>query len=376
MKRWLAGAAALVLACMGTTALADEAWKVIDGETKREISVHQAEDHPLIVWESPTTGLPLDRYVYLPESFLGLAVDGKYMPMLVQVDNAEGGVNGSEQWGLSYADIIYESNLNAAGGTRLSALFSDVLPDAVGPIRSARVGHVRLAAEWMGGFVHYGGQARKGSDINEEMRRKDIQIIRQKNRFDGTDGTNKPWKKYFGLREGCFSPHNKTANVAGLSTLVSDEVEQVNHTFLFTDAQPESGDEATEIQLNISKAEKYNSYYLYDRELGVYFRYMTTADGLALYVDRDTRDPLTFSNVIVQYTTVKYNGSGDAPVMATLGTGNADIFMGGRHLKGTWVHDVYHARTVFYDEEGNEIALQRGKTWISVMDMSKTVMYR
>lgn len=356
---------------MTTAAYADT---TINGAAKRNITVNRAAEHEPIEGESPTTGLPLDSYTDIPSSFLGLAVNGKYMPMFVQIDNAEGGVDKLAQWGIRYADIVYETPLNSAGGTRLSAVFSDILPDEVGPIRSARVGHVRLAAEWMGGFVHYGGQSNEGSDVNAEMRKPEIHIVREKNRFDGTDGTNKPWKKYFSVRAKATSPHDKSANVAALSELVSDEVEQVNHTFLFTDELPTAGDAATEIYIRHSSTEKYNSHLVYDEASNTYLRYM--GSDRKLYVDRDTQEAIAFSNVIVQFTTVKYNGSGDAPVMETLGSGNADIFIGGRHIAGCWVHDQYHSRTVYYDEQGNEIALQRGKTLISVMDRSREVSYK
>ena len=42
--------------------------------------------------------------------------------------------------------------------------------------------------------------------------------------------------------------------------------------------------------------------------------------------------PLTFSNVIVQWTDLKFNGAADAPLLTGVGEGNADIFTGGRYI--------------------------------------------
>ena len=50
------------------------------------------------------------------------------------------------------------------------------------------------------------------------------------------------------------------------------------------------------------------------------------------------------------------------------GTGNADYFMGGKHYSGVWNRDTMQDRTVFYDENGQELAMQRGKTLIILMD--------
>ena len=42
--------------------------------------------------------------------------------------------------------------------------------------------------------------------------------------------------------------------------------------------------------------------------------------------------------------------------------------MCGKHFSGVWNRDTYSDRTVFYDENGDEIELQRGRTLIIMMD--------
>ena len=371
MKRIVALALALSLLVSAGSALADE-YKEINSKEKRKIKLTKVTENKMQAGVSPTTGLRLSDYEDIPDTFLGLAVTGTYLPMLVQVDNSDGGVNTYAQWGVIYSDIIYESPLYRTGQTRLSVLFSDLLPDDVGPIRSARVGHVYLAAEWYGGFVHYGGQTKKGSNINDAM--KQVGIKRNWNRFDGTDG-GKAWNKFFNPRKGRPSPHNRAANVAGLSTLVDSGVKPLNHTLLFTDELPTAGDEATEILIDQGMV-TYNSHIVYEAAENAYYRYIVNKDDEALYVDRDTEEPVVFSNVIVQWTEVPYNGSKDAPMMKMIGEGNADIFIGGRHIAGYWKRTKADERTVFYDDQGKEIELQRGRTLISILDFSKGVSYK
>lgn len=373
MKRIAALFVALSLLLAAVPGLAATKYTEINGKNDRKIQVQTAADHDPIPGVSPTTGRLLSDYQGLPESFLGLAVTSEYLPMLVQIDNSSGGVGDLAQWGLQYADIIYETPLTSGGITRLSALFSDVLPDAAGPVRSARIGHARLAGEWFGGFVHYGCQTKKGSDVNVEL--SSLSIRRFVNRFDGTDGAGKPWKAFFTRRSSTKAPHHQSANVAALSTLVDESVIPVNHAFLFTDTLPTAGEPAAEIAINQGAA-GYNSHLVYNAEENVYYRYLVNKQDEVLYADRDTGDALTFANVIVQFTTVNYNGSGDAPVMETKGKGNADIFMGGRHIAGCWVHDDYKQRTVFYDDQGQEIELQRGRTLISIVSTGKKIGYR
>ena len=65
------------------------------------------------------------------------------------------GIMARAPWGLSYADVVYEYPLYRKGDTRLTAVFSDLVPDAVGPIRSARIGNVWLREEWDGAFIFF-----------------------------------------------------------------------------------------------------------------------------------------------------------------------------------------------------------------------------
>ena len=43
---------------------------------------------------------------------------------------------------------------------------------------------------------------------------------------------------------------------------------------------------------------------------------------------------------------------------------DADIFIGGRYIPGYWVRESTTSPTVFFDDQGNEIQLTRGKTFI------------
>ena len=45
--------------------------------------------------------------------------------------------------------------------------------------------------------------------------------------------------------------------------------------------------------------------------------------------------------------------------------GIADIFIGGRYIPGYWVRESIDSPTVFLDDQGNEIQLTRGKTFIA-----------
>lgn len=350
---------------------------VIDPEENRGIVLKEVGLNEMQEGVSPTTGLKLDELETV-EGFAGLAVTGRYMPMLVQIDNTDGGVNARSPWGASYADIIYETPLYSAGNTRLSFLFSDLIPDSVGPVRSARLGHVWLREEWDAGFLFYGQQEYEQTNAKAELSK--WKVNGKGLAFSGIVGETKPWKKYYNRRADLASPHDVDANVAAMYALIDETFEPRNHTFLFTDELPE-GEQVDEVRINTGHP-TYSSALMYDVDSNQYYRYMGTGDELTPYVDQDTNEQLGFANVIIQFTKVDWYGS-DAPVAYHVGQkyfngkgeyevgGNADFFMGGVRVKGYWQRKDMESRTVFYTEDGQELELQRGKTLIVIADDAK-----
>ena len=359
----------LAVALTAQCALAET---VIDGRTDRGITPAPSAPRAMEPGVSPTTGRALSD-LEVPEGFAGYAATGRYMPMLVQIDNTNGGVGSTAPWGVAWADIVYETPLHQAGYTRLSALFSDVIPTAVGPVRSARVGHVWLRQEWNCGFMYYGGQTRKGSSIKTEfskLKAKSGVVL-----FNGTDGQGKPWKKFYTKRKGTVAPHNRSGNAAAISALIPASHTAAQRSFLFTD-MPHEGDPAQEVSITWG-AKGYGSTLVYLEGAGEYARYMRQADGsLEPWVDADTGEQVLFDNVIIQYTNIRYNDSEDAPVPTLTGHGNADVFQGGMHIAGMWQRKDMQSPTVFYDGEGKEIPLLRGRTLVVQLPFAKEVSYR
>ena len=331
----------------------------LDGKADRGIRLHKVRLNEVEEGVSPTTGLNLED-VYVPDGAKGLAVTGRYLPMLVQIDNNEGGYGEFAPWGASYADIIYETPLHSNGSTRISFLFSDVIPASAGPVRSARVGHAWLREEWDAGFLYYGAQTRQGSDVNEVFKKTGAN--KKGVLFSGIVGDGKPWKQFYSRRAGIPAPHNVDANVAAISELIPAEHEAPNHAYEFTDEMPQ-GDSATHVKVNWSH-QGYGSDLMYDEDSGTYLRYMRKDDVNYPYVDLDTGEQLAFSNVIVQFVNVKFNGSSAAPVTEHIGKGPADFFMGGQHITGMWKRADGTSRTVFYGPDGHEMPMLRGRTLI------------
>lgn len=373
----------LAAACLMTSFTALAETKTINPTENRKIKLSKVKANEVEEGISPTTGLTLST-LNVPEGFSGMALTGRYMPMVMQFGNE----NGHNQWGLSYADVLYETYLHKNGTTRMTAVFNDRLPDSAGYCRSARVGNAWLWYEWGGAYIFYGYQKTKNAnvktEINNMLKPKGVGILTSGLTYDGTNGKTKshPWKDYFFARSGLKSPYNRDVSVSGMyENVVDPNYVPPNHAYKFTDETPDKGDTALSVKVvwngtSPDQDERNGLQFVYDIDSNTYLRYHRgKEDVLTPHVDMDNGEQLSFSNVIVQYTKVQFPGT-NVPVVYTIGKngrnfagieGNADFFMCGKHIAGYWRRDSIEDRTVFYGPDGKEISLQRGKTMIVIL---------
>ena len=396
MKRILA--LVLFIMMMLTAAAAETK---ADPNENRNIQLAEVSDHTAPEGESPTTGRVLSE-LDVPQGAAGLAVTGRYMPMMVQISNPlddktkASGCGNRSPWGLQYADVIYELQLHANGETRLSAVFSDIIPEAVGPIRSARMGNVWLREEWDCGFMYYGQQEYNQTNVVDAFR--ELGTDTKGLLFPGTVGSGRPWKAYYEtyickrLRNAQLKkPNHVSGNAAEISKMIDPVMQATNHTWLFTDEKYTGGDSGVKVYINWGRKDT-NSYFNYDADRDVYVRSVESSakKGKPVeWAELETQEPFTFNNVIIQWTPTAFFGS-DVPVVGNVktsirnnkgqmidfpGEGNAEIFMNGRHIAGYWKRLGMNQRTVFYDEHGQEIEFQRGSTYIVQVNTEKEVFY-
>jgi len=339
----------------------------------------EAVRHEQIAGESPVTGLPWE---------------GVYLPMLVQISNQtslakvngytveSAGIGKCMPWGIQYADIAYEQLLIKTGQTRLSMLFSDCFSKGqptvgVGPVRSTRMGQLLLREEWQSGFVYNGGF---GGTLGWRDQ-KTAELFRQTGALEQGvlfDLTRSIISRDFRYRvKGIKAPNNYNVDIKGLRGLIPDTFICQPRPFLFADENPYvAGYElADTVNLDWGATETI-SHFIFDECNNVYLRYCGAGMKEAKWVPYVTyasaqdqsegnQQQLFFSNLIVQRVTYEYPDYINLPDMQGVGKGNADIFIGGRYIPGYWVRASIADPTVYYDDQGNELMLSRGKTFIA-----------
>lgn len=371
-----------------------EGYVVLKNVEDRKIKPNEGEMdiNPLIEGESPTTGMPYDTSV-------------RYMPILVQISNSEAsdtfdgsltytaaeklarhqeltkadskskkvssaGIAARAPWGGQYADIVYEGILYRDGATRITFLFNDALSEGVevtaGPVRSARIGHVLLREEWQGGIAYCGGPRAEENNIAEmfaELGASDKGVA-----FNVE--TNLRKGEFNERVKGVKAPDNLSVDVVGIQSLVPETTVATPHPFLFTDVSPYTDGYEMAYSVNLDWGHKrWISHFVYDEANNLYLRYSGEAPYMTFASANDrseeNMEQLSFSNVIIQRVPYEYtNNNRIMPVMQSVGQGNADIFIGGRYIPGYWIRESIESPTIFFDDQGNEIQLTRGKTFI------------
>jgi hypothetical protein len=281
----------------------------------------------------------------------GLQYEGDYKPVLVVIENSPA---ARPQTGLQTADVVYEVPVEGSI-TRFVCVFSDNVPEGVMPVRSGRVSFLYIQQEWNAIFMHFGGSGSGmsappsytfyGNALHDDLR---IDV----------DGLKGKWNDYYYRVKGIDAPHNVMGNPLLAQQLYDYSPEPLN--WQFDSSITYSGSDVTQINLPMcSNDEDYVSY-TYDPAQDAYLRFMNGKK----FVSAETDSQVAVKNVIVQYST--YESIDGYKVWQLTGSGDADIYIGGKLIKGTWEKASATAPTIFRDADGKQIVLHPGNTWIHI----------
>lgn len=285
-------------------------------------------------------------------STTGLPYDVEYQPVMAVIENSPA---ARPQTGLQTADVVYEVPVEGSI-TRFVCVFSDNVPEEVMPVRSGRVPFLYIQHEWDAVFMHFGG-----SGFEPEYRNKPFSFyghaLHEDLKFD-VDGLLGKWNDYFYRVSGKDRPHNVMGNPLLAQALYDYNPEALH--WLFDNSATYSGDNVTEIKLKMcSKSDDYVSY-VYDIESDVYMRFMSGKPFKSAETDRQ----VNVKNLIVQYST--YIVDTKVKLWDMVGKGDADFYIGGKLIKGSWTRESADSETIYYDDKGEQIVFRPGNTWIHI----------
>lgn len=296
-------------------------------------------------------------------------------PIAVMIPNESAAI---PHYSLSEASVIYEANVEGRM-TRMMAVYEDWenLPK-IGNIRSLRSYFAYWAFEWDAFIVHYGGPY----FINELIAQPATEHI---------DGNLSSDADAFYRDSSRSMPHNGYATGPGLKKVIQEKGYSLTYRGLadsyhynFTsksspNALTQYGREAQNASY-IDMSGCYpltRCYFEYNEEDGLYYRSQhlsSCSDGP--HIDGANKKQLSFKNILVQ--TVKYEDLGDGYLVFQCHDTTRDgwYFTNGKGIHINWEKTSDYGATRYYDDYGNEILMNTGKTMVCVIEEGDSFTFR
>jgi len=273
------------------------------------------------------------------------------------------------QYGISQASIIYEAPVEGRI-SRLMAFIEDYDDlDRVGPVRSSRDYYVYEAMSYDAIYCNWGLAVPYVEDLLASDR---IDNISQ-----AVSGIHTPSSEAFDRvdRPGYATEYTGYMFIDGYTNAVDRQGYETEYrdtfeqAFTFANdghiAEYEECDDATMIYPGGSQSNKggygsHKPWFDYNEEDGLYYRYQFNE----AHIDEMNQEQLAVRNVIFKICQGEVRDQNDYLAFGVHGEGDAYVFTNGKVIEGTWVRNGDNGANMFYDNKGNEIVFNQGKTWI------------
>ena len=256
---------------------------------------------------------------------------------------------------LAEADIIYEAEIAGDGRTAYTAIYNATVPEAVEAVGQAYILNVDIALDWGATLVHVGGQKLPGSSVYDYINT----IGCLNSRFDGlTDSM------YFYRDTARVAPHNAVCQLGQLADRLPEDAMTARSPLCFSASDfTQKGESAGILRVRYDDEGNYYPSFQFNPDDGLYYRFYNRARQ-----EEESGMRYTCSNVIVmQADYTWYESDAQRPIVALTGTNRCDYFIDGRHFTGTWARSEVSAATTYYDDEGNIVLFQPGKTFVQII---------
>lgn len=364
-----------------------------------------SEDKPATVPEV----VEEDSYVF---PYTGLKTDDekatKTRPLCVKIPNDS---KARPQTGINSADVVYETMVEG-GETRLNAIFQSNVPEDVGPVRSARLSDLWIVPQYNGMLffsgandqvrgeisaqgvtdmrwdyaesIYFRADNGRGNLHNLHIKLNGAYEVAKKRDYETTTDAPKPLH----FEDGKFNEADGSdtdSNIDGSSTEGSsdsklDSLEEDSNNGNNSNKNESNSDSDNNSDENDSDAShntggsmvnvkiggSSNIEFKWDSNQSKYLKWM---NGVEHKDDVDDKQ-VNVDNVVIIWAEYIQQAKKDAAGSPTYdtnlgGTGKASVFKGGERYDGEWKADK-DAPPRFYDDSGEEILLNPGKTWIVV----------
>jgi hypothetical protein len=228
-----------------------------------------------------------------------------------------------------------------------------------GNVRSARPYYIHIAKEFDAVYVHFG----------QSTQAKELLATGIVNDLNGLDGSIS--SSVFYRTSDKAAPHNaytstegikKGMKMKGFSTKISSKV---GDHFKFASAEytPDGKDASVICPYFFDN----KPYFIYDSSSGKYDRYEFGAAEKDAVANRQVK----VKNIIFQNVSSSTYEGGLKLNIPLNGSGKGTYFTNGKMVPITWRKDSDQSVTKYFTEDGNELQVNPGKTWVCLIQESQ-----
>ena len=271
--------------------------------------------------------------------------------LVVKIDDS---AQAHPQIGLEDADIVYIEQVEG-GLTRLAAIFSSVIPQRIGPVRSARISDIDILSQFGRVAFAYSGAQKKLLPVIASANLQDLGAQRQSPVIYTTDPDR-------------TQPYAMVLRADLLMQLIAEKSYQIdvakNVGFKYGELQ-EGGVATIKADMHWPAA-TYSATWSSDES-----RWLLTHNSSVNVADSGiVLGPTTLVIQMVSITDSEYKDKvgGVTPFSQTVGTGKAYVLRDGQRFVTTWNRPFADSGTTFTFEDGTVMNFDPGQIWIALTD--------
>jgi hypothetical protein len=289
---------------------------------------------------------------------------GSGRPIAIMVENS---FAARPQSGLYRADVVFEV-VDEYGITRFVAVYSSQDAGIVGPMRSSRPYYAEIAKSFDPIYAFFGTYPQNYAYI-ESLGMYTMSAMTDGSGLSSIVGLCPYWRDSSRSKAIEHTALTSTVKIKGKAQAVGYPLDGNGIPFNYKgDADEGSRGGVNNVFIDFGtpaySPKGFNVNFKYDRASNSYLRYQ----GGKPHVDHETGGIISVKNVVVLITDI------EGPIdqykhmnVRTMGSGQAFYFIDGNAVEGTWERGGLGDPFRFFDGNGNEVALNAGNTWVSMV---------
>lgn len=320
-----------------------------------------------------TTGeaIVLKKEVKIYSELTGLEVsetDSKRPVTAIMIENSP---DARPQSGLKDSGVVFEA-IAEGGITRFLTLHQEDQPELIGPVRSLRPYYVDWLAAFDPSVAHVGGSVKALSEIRNGKYKDIDQFFNASTYWRATDryAPHNVYTSFDKLNALNKAKGYTTSKFTGFTRVEEIPIKKTSTGTRSKSTRGSSDQSATSINVSIS-GPLYDSSYTYDSITKLY----TRSQAGKIHLDREKGAITPKVVIVIESPVSQVLEDGYREQYKTIGSGKATIFQNGVAIVGTWSKNSKTDQIKFKDNNNKPIKLERGQTWITVIDPSKSVTW-